>query len=400
MGGRSVIQNQESHMPSEINNPSCRARILYMEDDFGLSSLLKRNLERMACAVDLARDGQEGLKMFAAITYDVVIADYDMPIVNGLEVLGKLKDLVPVIILTGQGDEMVAVTAMKFGAADYVTKDANGKYLEILPSIIDRVLERQQLIMDRRQARAELQASETRYRAIVEDQTELICRFDHSGSVTFANGAFCRYFGILRADIKFQNFATILSRKTYQHIKLVLKTLTRQNLSVVDTIEIKMPDGKVHWLQWTNRAIFDDADKFKEYQIVGRDITELKEVEEALRVSEENNSAFLDAIPYSILRINQHGICVDLRFKAGQVLALSLDLIGKNIAEFFAPDVVILMMEYTKKALMEGERTSQVFQFTSRQAAGVSEQEARLIFAGGNEVLIILRDITEVGRSR
>lgn len=269
-----MIEEQQSQLYSANNYPVCRARILIMEDDLGVGILLQKKMERMACSVEVARDGQEGLTMFANNTYDIVIVDYIMPIVNGLEVLKKLKDLIPVIILTGQGDEMVAVDALQLGAADYVIKDVDGKYLENLPAAIDRVLERQQLIKDRRQAQAELQASEACYRAIVEDQTEMICRCEPGGKLTFANKAFCYYFGIPQSDIIYQSLATALSRKVYQSFKKNFKTLTPQNPSAMNTNELKMLDGKIHRIQWTNRAIFIDNGKAKEYLLVGRDITE------------------------------------------------------------------------------------------------------------------------------
>ncbi|HEY3424212.1 MAG TPA: diguanylate cyclase [Negativicutes bacterium] len=246
---------------------------------------------------------------------------------------------------------------------------------------------------DGRQVQTALQASEARYRAIVEDQTEMICRSEPGGKLTFANEAFCRYFGIRQKDAVFQSLASILPGKAYQHIKGILKTLTLSNPLVMNTHDIKMLDGKVHWLQWTNRAIFVDTGKLKEYQLVGRDITELKEVEEALRESKEKNSIFLSAIPDPILRIDQHGTFIDLRSKKGQGLYVPSDFVGKNIAEFFSPDIVTLMMENIDKIFQEG--TSQIFQFNIKQGEIVSHQEVRLVFAGENEALAILRDITE-----
>lgn len=389
-----MVREQDNRAKSASEQFHCRARILYMEDDKGLGRLLQRRLECTACTVDVALDGEEGLRMFAQGGYDVVITDYHMPIVDGLEVLQKLKDLVPVIILTGEGGAKIAVEAMKLGAADYVTKDVNGEYIDFLPSIIDRVMERQQLISDRKKALAELQASESRYKAVVDGQTEVICRFQPSGELTFVNLAFCRYFGIRQTDIAFQNLGMILSRKTYQNMKSVLKTLTPKNPVAMGTDCVKMFGGKGHWLQWSGRAIFDDSQKLREYQMVGRDITELKSIEEALRESEEKNSALLNAIPDPILRIDRQGVCIDLRPKKEQaVLQLSSEFIGKNIAAFFPPDVTTLLFNHLGKLFKEG--ASQVFQFKIRQGERVSHQEARLVLAGGSEALAILRDVTE-----
>lgn len=364
-----------------------------MEDDCGLGNLFKKRLERMACEVELARDGHEGLCMFAKGNYDVVIADYNMPLVNGLEVLRKLNSIIPVIILTGQGDERVAVDAMKLGAADYMIKDIQGEYLEILPSVIDRVLERQQLIEDRRQARDELKVSMDHYQAIVEDQTELICRFELGGKMIFANEVFCHYFGLQQADIVFHSFAAILSKKAYQEMQEILKMLTPKNPSAMSTHNVKMLNGEIHWLQWTNRAIFTNAGEIKEYQLVGRDITELKWAEAALRKSEKKNSALLSAIPDTILLIDQYGNCKDLRVNPGQALNLSADCIGKNIADFFPADCVEVMREHLDKVF--AEEISQIFQFTVKQGEDSSDQEVRQVFVGENEVLIILRDVTE-----
>jgi len=388
-----LIREQQGQENLEQNNRICRARILYMEDDCGLGNLLKKRLERMACEVELAKNGKEGLSMFAEGNYHVVIADYNMPLVNGLEVLKKLNSLIPVIILTGQGDERVAVEAMRLGAADYVIKDVHGEYLEILPSVIDRVLERQQLIQDRHQAQAELEVSIANYRAVVEDQTELICRFNPGGKMTFANEAFCHYFDLQQADMAFHSFATILSRKTYQEVQEIIKTLTSKNPSVMSTHDIKMLNGKIRWLQCTNRVIFANTGEIKEYQMVGCDITQLKWTEDALGKSEKTNKALLSAIADPVLLIDRYGNCMDFRVQSEETFHLSADCIGKNITEFLPLDSVTVMREHIDKAFKE--ESSQVFQFTINQGESVSDQEARLVFVGGNEVLIILRDLSQ-----
>lgn len=170
-------------------------------------------------------------------------------------------------------------------------------------------------------------------------------------------------------------------------------TLTPPHPVSTSIQNIKTPDGGVYWLQWTIRAIFDDASKLKEYQLVGRDITELKLVEAALREGEEKNSALLSAIPDPILHIDRNGTCVDLRSKQGQSIKLLPDYVGKNIAEFFPPDVADLMMQHLTKIFLEG--TSQVFQFALPQGTNISFQEARFVPFGKQEALAILRDVTE-----
>ena len=120
-------------------------RVLYMEDDKGLALLMQRKLKPFGYLVDLAVDGSEGLAMCERGSWDVLIIDHKMPGYSGLEVIRTLasrKALPASIMITGVGDETVAVEAMKLGASDYVIKDTSGRYLELMPSVITQALDK------------------------------------------------------------------------------------------------------------------------------------------------------------------------------------------------------------------------------------------------------------------
>ena len=137
-------------------------RILYMEDDLGLARLVQKKMKRAGYIVDIAKDGQEGLSMYKDNHYDVVAVDYNMPGDNGLEVIKSIasqKPMPQIVMITGQGDEMTAVEAMKLGAGDYLVKDVDGKYFETLPSVIERLLERKRLLEEKRRAEEQTKAS-------------------------------------------------------------------------------------------------------------------------------------------------------------------------------------------------------------------------------------------------
>jgi len=134
--------------------------ILYMEDDVGLARLLQKKLKRAGYIVDIAHDGAEGLAMYEAGSYDVVAMDQNMPIHDGLEVIRILSSrgpLPPTIMITGAGNEKIAIEAMKLGAGDYIVKDVDGGYLELLPSVIDQVLYQRRLIEEREHATTAMQ---------------------------------------------------------------------------------------------------------------------------------------------------------------------------------------------------------------------------------------------------
>src|ERR1700690_4127940 len=93
--------------------------------------------------------------------YDLLLLDYNMPLLGGIDVIRTLSNknmLPPTVMVTGEGNEMVAVAALKLGAADYVVKDTEMKYLDLLPSVIDQVLYRQQMLRDRQKMLGAIQA--------------------------------------------------------------------------------------------------------------------------------------------------------------------------------------------------------------------------------------------------
>jgi diguanylate cyclase (GGDEF)-like protein/PAS domain S-box-containing protein len=140
-------------------------------------------------------------------------------------------------------------------------------------------------ITERKRMEEELRESETRYRAIVEDQTDLICRFRPDGSITFVNDAYCRYFGKTREELVNPALPQLIPWEVdNQHYLTIFNEKTP-----VATSEHRVvaPDGEVRWQQWTDRVIFDEQGKIVEFQSVGRDITDQKHAERALQMQRD-----------------------------------------------------------------------------------------------------------------
>lgn len=186
-------------------NDSCETtRILCIEDNPGVARLFQRHLERAGYSVELAHDGGDGLAKLEASPYDVVVVDHVMPGMTGLDVLRTLVDtdaLPPTVMVTGAGDEATAVAAMKLGADDYLVKDVDGGYLRLLPSIIDRVLEKRRLVEERRKAVDALRRSERLYRTVVENTSDIILLQDEAWRIAFINEAGLAFTGFEAADL-------------------------------------------------------------------------------------------------------------------------------------------------------------------------------------------------------
>lgn len=102
-------------------------RILVVEDDTDIRDLLVDTIMDMGCEVMEAEDGGEGLQMALSDAPDIILLDLMMPVMDGLQVLGNLKNdpktkAIPVIMVSAKGRDEDVVKALVAGATSYVTK--------------------------------------------------------------------------------------------------------------------------------------------------------------------------------------------------------------------------------------------------------------------------------------
>jgi len=138
-------------------------------------------------------------------------------------------------------------------------------------------------ITDRKLAGEALLLSEQNYHAVVDDQTELIARFLPDGTYTFVNKAHCRFFGKTEEEVVGKNWHPDVISGDALLIEEQLKVMSPENPVVVIVNRAKSCTGEISWMQFTNRGFFDGEGRLVETQAVGRDITELKRVEETLK---------------------------------------------------------------------------------------------------------------------
>lgn len=125
------------------------------------------------------------------------------------------------------------------------------------------------------------------FKAIVEDQTELICRIRPDGSFTFVNQAFARFFGKPVPTLLTLTLREIIIPKDYAKIRRLLNLVKPVSTVVNFDHQLEKPGSGPAMMQWTIRAIYTEGDILSEYQFVGRDVTEVESSREALRRSEE-----------------------------------------------------------------------------------------------------------------
>jgi PAS domain S-box-containing protein len=148
--------------------------------------------------------------------------------------------------------------------------------------LIEAFVRQASVALLRQHVRARLLESEARYRAVVESQRELICRFAPDGTHRFANEAYCRFFGLDPDAVVGSRFSPAVPEEERRALRDYFRGFAPDRPD--GTIEHRVVDtnGSARWLQWSDRAFFDRDGAIAEFQSVGRDVTERKEAEEAL----------------------------------------------------------------------------------------------------------------------
>ena len=335
-------------------------RVLSMEDDPGLSLLLKKHLERRGYSVDLAADGEKGLKMLDAGQYDVLLVDYDLPFLGGLDVLRGLSSKgmpVPVIMLTGEGNESVAVEALKLGASDYIVKDVEMRYLELLPAVINRVFSKQQLINERRRMEDAIRESEERYRKLVELSPDGIS-IHAEGKFVFINPTGARMLGAEHPD---QIIGMSAMDVVHPDFKDMAKSRTEQLEKSADMVPwmeekyVRLDGGVIDVEVAGVKFVYEGKHAV---QRLFKDITERKQVEQRLERLALYDT--LTGLPNRMLFFDRMNQLLALARRNQYVLALLyMDLDNfKHINDTFGHEVGDLVLVEASKRMTSCMRSS------------------------------------------
>ncbi|MFZ3138753.1 MAG: PAS domain S-box protein [Thermodesulfovibrionales bacterium] len=142
-----------------------------------------------------------------------------------------------------------------------------------------------------------LRISEEKYRSVIENQTELVCRFNPDGTFIFVNEVFCLFFGKTKDELIGNKWFPLPVDEDINIVQEKLLTLSPTNPIVIIENRVVSSKGDIHWIQFVNRGFFDLHGVLLEIQSVGRDITERKQVGKTLRMSEERFRILFENIP-------------------------------------------------------------------------------------------------------
>ena len=314
--------------PAESDQKLLKPNILVVDDEPMICGQLAAFFQEIGYKVSTVGNAADACSMLEQEPYDTILTDVLMPGEDGISLLGRVSQAwpdIPVILMTGGAQLEMAVEAIKNGAFDFVQKPFDFDYMA---KIVERAvnyarlqrleknyrIELEQTVTRRT---AELSASEERYHAIIEDQTELICRYLPDGRLSYVNGAYARYYNTSQGDLIDRNFIPNIPEPDMSMILERLAGITRDRPVAEYTHRIITPAGQSRWQHWTQRGIYSADGTLMEYQAVGYDVTESKLTEETLLFLLQCNSLkpgedFFETLArYLAQTLNMDYICID-----------------------------------------------------------------------------------------
>ena len=238
-------------------------------------------------------------------------------------------------------------------------------------------------ISDREETLQALKTSEARYRAIVEDNPEMIVRFKPNGIVTFANLAYCSFMDMPITQI----VGFKLSNMPYEKGKIITENLlSKVSPDMVPEINehnITSKSGESRWYRWKTQPIRNDEGYFIEYQSVGEDITSEKKAEQASRQSELHLRTLMESIKLIAIILDTDGM---ITFCNSHFLESTgwqkEDVMGKNWFDMFIPQN---SAEELKKNLIENARAGSVPQ--RNEYSILTKQDEQIIVSWNTTLL-------------
>ena len=179
---------------------------------------------------------------------------------------------------------------------------------------------------------------EARYRAMIEDQRDLICRWDSEGNRVFVNEAYCQFFNRTHEELIGTSIGNFLDEDDVRKMHHGLAALTPKNPSMSFENPVSRHDGARRWFHWTNIGTFDSHGNLIEGLGVGWDITERKQVEIALKESEERFRALVSNSPQAGFLKDRDGKYLIVNEVFEKWYGKGEEIIGKTVYDIFPFD--------------------------------------------------------------
>jgi PAS domain S-box-containing protein len=253
----------------EITDTTKKLNVLFVEDNEFSRNEISNILKRFFKKLDTASNGKEGLELFKKNSYDIVITDVNMPVMDGFEMLKEIKNLnknVFTLIITAFNETEYFLEAIKIGIDAFILKPIN---FEQLKSALEKIVKNYRLKIN-----ADIYFSLlTQYQQVV-DKSSIVCKINTEGRIIYMNDAFVELMKYNCIELGKQKYYKFLKELNKNALKDILNVTLNKNDVWRGVIKLRTKDGKIVYLQSAIKAIFERK-KLVEFIFLGYDITEI-----------------------------------------------------------------------------------------------------------------------------
>jgi diguanylate cyclase (GGDEF)-like protein/PAS domain S-box-containing protein len=247
----------------------------------------------------------------------------------------------PIVLPTGESVGTLCVIDQQAHVLSAQQRTALSDLALVAAKALD--MRRSALELDRLHALAIRRAEEDSaksalYHAIVEDQTDLISLALPSGELTFVNSAYAKHFGESPESMAGRNLLEYVAEKDRESVAAHLRAVCSQPGTAQGENQMRSASGEERWFAWSNRAIGNDQGQVIALHSVGRDITDRKRAELALKASQDSFRVLYEATPAMLHSIDPQGRLLHVSDTWLTQLGYTREeVIGRTSAEFLTP---------------------------------------------------------------
>ena len=316
------------------------------QDNLVTVSALLRNLIP-GCTVITSDSGAEGIKKAESERPDTILLDIKMPEMDGYEVCRHLKSNektkhIPVVMLTAiKTDAGSRVKGLELGADAFLSKPIDEAELAAQVKVTLRIktaedlLRREKDLMEDtvRERTKALRESEEQYRFLIENQTDMIVKFNREGELLFVSPSYCKTFDKTQDELLGKKFMPLIHEKDRDAVAKALDKVSRPPYTGYVEERAMTKDGW-RWQSWLNTAVLNEGNGIESIVAVGRDINDRKLAKEALRTRDYAIESSINGINFTDLQGNfvyaNNSFLVMWGFKTQD------DLIGRDNSDLWA----------------------------------------------------------------
>ncbi len=252
--------------------------VMYVEDEPATRDMIARMLKREVRELYLAENGSEGFDLFMRHRPEVVVTDIRMPVMNGLDMAEKIKAVDPrtqVVVTSAHGETGFFQKSIEIGIDRYLLKPVDAfKLQDILAEMaknirMERALKEQSLLLEE-------------YKRAV-DESNIVCKTDKEGLISYINDAFCRISGYAPGELLGKAHDAFLDPEMRQGLLTELRQTILSRGIWKGTLEYRTKNQQHYFADVTIVPLLDLDGNILEFIYVGHDITTLLELSKRLK---------------------------------------------------------------------------------------------------------------------